>query len=214
MSKTILFCLTSVPLLLSGCAWTTSELAIDTSHLSARNQEFNHNKTAIVRSVTDARTFDPNTPDASQPSLDVNDSEEKNKAIGRKRNGYGKALGAFVLAKDQTVSGLVQQAIEQALRDNNYQVLDSKERMSKDTLVIDVEIQKFWAWVRPMFWSARISNNIETKLTLSGTASDVVTIKGAASENVHSDFDSTWKEIIDKSYKRYYQNAKAELSKY
>lgn len=64
--------------------------------------------------LQDNRTFTIKPPSADMASLDPDEDPgdaSKARAIGRKRNGYGKALGDVVLPEGKTVSGLVESAL-------------------------------------------------------------------------------------------------------
>ena len=76
---------------------------VDTGSLSAPN-----GKQVYIRSITDNRQFQDKPLSADIPSLGfggLNNAtpEIKSRAIARKRNSYGKALGDILLEEGQTV---------------------------------------------------------------------------------------------------------------
>ena len=112
--------------LLSACAVNRTEITIppQTSTQPAGG-------VAVVVDTVDARRFEvaPSLP--SIPSLkessQINDKQITSRALARKRNGYGAALGDVLLAPPQTVASLVGAAVTAGLRDSGYRVLDASD---------------------------------------------------------------------------------------
>ena len=91
---------------LAGCA--AGRATVDVSAPHGTNPATG--KYVRIDSVQDKRTFTVKPPSADMASLDPDEDssdESKARAIGRKRNGYGKALGDVVLPEGKTVSILV-----------------------------------------------------------------------------------------------------------
>lgn len=103
---------------LSGCATSRGLIQVPAPNTSASSQEVPSSKKAIIALVEDNRTFQdrPTTPDipSLKDGLAKATTEEKAKAVARKRNGYGKALGDILLEKE-TVSELLQKRTTHAL---------------------------------------------------------------------------------------------------
>jgi len=149
----------------SGCA--TSRGVIDVQEEVSVNPETGV-AVKFVR-VTDVRQFEIDPPQADIPSLkndEIDDPAITSRAIARKRNGYGKALGDILLPEGSTVTGLVESSLTKGLRENGYQVLTAGDEGFEDAAPIEVDIEKFWGWFNPGFWSIAI--NFETLLRLTG----------------------------------------------
>lgn len=153
---------------LSGCATSRGLIQVPTPNTSASSQELSNSKKAIIALVEDNRTFQdkPTTPDipSLKDGLAKATTEEKAKAVARKRNGYGKALGDILLEKE-TVSELLQKRTTHALKQSGYEVIANNEtnRANAD-LILTIKINKFWSWFQPGFASIKIHSEIDTNV--------------------------------------------------
>ncbi len=138
--------------LLAGCA--TSRGVVVTPIVQSANPESGA-AVKLVR-VTDARKFElaPRTP--SIPSLkggEINDPAVSSRAIARKRNSYGKALGDILLPEGDTVSELVAATLKKGLREGGFRVLDEGDSGFDTAVPLEADIEKFWMWFSPGFWA-------------------------------------------------------------
>lgn len=149
----------------SGCA--TSRGVVDVQEDVSINPEIGV-AVKFVR-ITDVRQFEVDPRQADVPSLkndEIDDPAITTRAIARKRNSYGKALGDIVLPEGRTVTDLVESSLAKGLRENGYRVLNIGEEGFEDAVPIEVDVQKFWGWFSPGFWAIGI--NFETLLRLTG----------------------------------------------
>jgi hypothetical protein len=156
---------------LVGCATGRSEVTLQSPAAKQPVAGPSTGQVVVIRTVTDERVFEQAPSDPSVPSLGMagagqDPAATKARAIGRKRGGFGKALGDVLLENGQTVEGVVRENLTAALRQAGYQVVESAAGSS--ALLIDVRIKKFWAWFRPGFWAVTLKANIVTDLELSG----------------------------------------------
>jgi hypothetical protein len=163
---------------LIGCATTRSELNI-AGPAPAKAPAAKTGKTIVIRSVTDERVFEqapkqPNIPSLGFEGSDKATAEVKARAIGRKRGGFGKALGDVLLENGQTVTGLVRQHLTSALEQAGYQVVNDAAKAPAGTPAVDVRIKQFWTWVNPGFWQIHLTNHITTDLAFSGPSNSIV----------------------------------------
>lgn len=193
-------------LLLQGCATSRSEIKLTSAAPDQAKQTVATKGIAIIRSVKDERVFEQAPRNPSIPSLGFEGAEQatsdiKSRAIGRKRNSFGKALGDVLLENGQTVEGVVRDNLTTALRQSGYQVLSTS---SGDTnaLLIDVHINKFWAWFQPGFWSITLHTNIATTLDISNSKTPI-SIAVHAEDSRQIATDSAWIEIADKALQAY-----------
>lgn len=108
----------------------------------------------IVR-VTDCRVFEKAPRQPSIPSLKDGAIDNKaitSRAIARKRNGYGRALGDIVLPEGRTVEMLITESLTKAFRDAGYQVVGANDT-SPAAIPVEAEIEQFWSWITPGAWS-------------------------------------------------------------
>ncbi len=189
---------------LAGCATNRSEIRIPEPGVATASQPAT-GKTVVIRSVKDERVFEQAPSDPSTPSLGFGGADQaqadiKSRAIGRKRNGYGKALGDILLQNGQTVESVVRENLTVALQQAGYQV----KTTTSDTAdyIVDVHIKKFWAWMQPGFWAISLKTNIETDLNISGkNAPTNISVHVEDSRQLAT--ESAWTEIINKGLQEY-----------
>jgi hypothetical protein len=117
--------------------------------------------------VTDRREFQRKPPEASIPSLKDGQIEDRaltSRAIGRKRSGWGKALGDILLPEGRSVEQLTAEALARGLRESGYRVIEPASPGREDAIPLEVDIQEFWAWVAPG-WNMHISFDSRIRVT-------------------------------------------------
>jgi hypothetical protein len=163
-------------------------------------------QTAVIRSVKDERVFveagrDPSTPSLGFEGAAQASAEIKARAIGRKRNTYGKAMGDVLLQSGQTVEGVIREHLAAALTQAGYQV-KGEDAAGPSPLVIDAHIKQFWAWLRPGWAALTLSANIVTDLELSGAAPPT-TISVHAEDKRQMATEDAWLQIVGKALDEY-----------
>ena len=200
-------------LIISGCAINRSTLDIQ---LPKGQQAQLNGKQVYINSVVDKRSFQVSPPSPDIPSLDPSEDQTeqiKMRAIGRKRNGFGKALGDMLLKDGETVQSLTNKSIRQAFEDKGYSIVANKDGVTKDTCIVDVNIEKFWAWMNPGFWQITLSSEISTDVIIKsskGTTNQQISVKAADGYQVAT--ESNWMEIIQKSIQLYINDLKSKLN--
>ncbi|GGX86810.1 hypothetical protein GCM10007160_12700 [Litchfieldella qijiaojingensis] len=207
MMRTLLFAIMiAMVALLSGCATSRSEIAISTPH-EEWSQPDNMIGEVVIRTVTDQRVFEEAPPEPSTPSLGFEGAAQaaadiKARAVGRKRNTYGKALGDILLENGQTVEGLVRENLVAAFEKSGFKVSSETESHDPSALVVDVYINELWAWFNPGFWAITLNTRIATDLELQG-ASSPKTISVHAEDRRQVATESAWVEIIEMALQEY-----------
>ncbi|MDR1367288.1 MAG: flagellar biosynthesis protein [Candidatus Accumulibacter sp.] len=172
-------------------------------------------KEVLIVSVADRRVFEVAPESPSIPSLDpkeLQSSAVKSRAVGRKRNTYGKALGDILLKEGRTVETLVAESIRQAFAEKGYKIIDRKEDASQKTLRVEAFVDKFWSWMNPGFWAITLSTEITTDLSIhSPKRGKSITVTVQASENYQTALDENWTEVINKALRAYVEELKARL---
>lgn len=203
----------STVLALTGCA--TSRSILDVQTPTGQIGQAN-GRSVYINAIADNRSFqtNPSTPDI--PSLDPTEDQSdniKSRAIGRKRNGYGKALGDILLKDGETVQNLAYKSIQEAFVEKGYTIINNKEQITKDTYVVNASIDKFWAWMNPGFWSITLSSEISTDITIkSGKTTTPLTGSAKAAEGYQVATERNWAEIIQKSLRLYIDDLKTKLN--
>jgi hypothetical protein len=189
-----------------GCATSRSEIELGSPQKISSGSVASSRQTAVIRTIKDERVFQQDSRNPSVPSLGFEGSalataETKARAVGRKRNTYGKALGDVLLRSGQTVEGVIREYLASALEQAGYQI-KSEDVAGPLPLLIDVHITQFWSWFLPGFWSITLNTNIATDLDLSGTAAPV-TVSVHAEDSRQVATDSAWVNIIGKALEAY-----------
>lgn len=149
----------------TGCA--TSRGIVD-----VRVPEMANPDTATLVKITevrDLRVFQIKPPQPSTPSLkndEVNDRTITRRAVARKRNTYGMALGDILLPAGKSVDQLARSALENALRESGYAVVSEGEPGYESARALSADIEKFWSWMSPGFWT--ITLHFEALVVLKG----------------------------------------------
>lgn len=211
LRKTIL--ILSAILSLSGCA--TSRSVLDIQPPAGQPGQANGKK-VYINAVADNRSFQTNPATPDIPSLDPSEDQSdsiKSRALGRKRNAYGKALGDMLLKDGESVQSLTYKSIQEAFLEKGYTVIDNKEQITKDTYVVNASIDKFWAWMNPGFWSLTLSSEISTEISIkSGKTTTPLKAYAKAADGYQVATEKNWSEIIQKSLKLYVDDIKAKLN--
>ncbi|MBR9911169.1 MAG: flagellar biosynthesis protein [Gammaproteobacteria bacterium] len=195
-----------VTIAIAGCATNRSEITLDSPGVLPVASAPLSGRTVFIRSVSDERVFEQAPGNPSVPSLgfggaDQATAEIKARAIGRKRNSFGKALGDVLLQNGQTVEEVVRENLAAALQQAGYQI-SSEATTDPSVLIIDVHIKQFWAWFKPGFWAITLNANISTDLDLSGAAAPI-TISVSAQDSRQLATESAWVEIVNKALNDY-----------
>lgn len=160
--------------------------------------------TVFVREVHDARRFEDKPPQPRTPSLkggaSLATADVKARAVARKRNTYGKALGDILLEGDRTVTDLVRELVETGLRSGGYEIVLAETASAEDTAV-DVRIDEFWAWFTPGFWSVSMEAVIDTTVTMiSGDDRREFVVEAYGINRGQSNRKGNWVEAYRRSF--------------
>jgi hypothetical protein len=206
--------LLALALALGGCATSRSELQLTAPATSPSAKPNPNAPPAFIRSVKDERVFEEAPTDPSIPSLGFEGAQQaaaatRLRAIGRKRNTFGKALGDVLLQEGQTVESVVRENLAASLREAGYDVRN--EPPGESALIVDVRIRKFWSWIQPGFWAITVHSEIVTDITLS-TRPDVATVSIRAEDPRQLVTESAWLEAMQKTLLAYRREAVQKLS--
>jgi hypothetical protein len=194
-----------IAVFLTGCATNRSEVALVPMADKAGVIAERHGRQVSVTSVVDERVFQDGSADPSVPSLgfggvEAATAEMRSRAIARKRNTFGKALGDVVLQEGQTVPKVVRAATEQALVDAGFTVVPMADA-KPGTTAVKVRIRQFWAWMTPGFWALTFENKIEVGLEPEGKGA--TDIRAYASDTGQLGTDGAYVGIVAKGLADY-----------
>jgi uncharacterized lipoprotein YajG len=192
---------------LAGCATTRSEVKLGGPEPAPAAAAVTKARAVFIRAVTDERIFQQAPSDPSIPSLgfegaDKASAEIKARAIGRKRGGFGQAMGDVLLENGQTVTEVLKENLAAGLRDAGYRVANNTADAGQSPIIMDVRIKQFWAWFRPGFWAITLSTNIMTSLEVQGMSAPTDVSVHAENSGMAAT-ESAWIEIVNKALKEY-----------
>jgi hypothetical protein len=207
-SKALLFA--AIGIAVAGCATSRSEIKV-ASPPAAKAVAAATRGSVFIRAVTDERVFEEAPRDPSTPSLGSGgaasaSADVKARAIGRKRNTYGKGLGDVLLENGQTVIGLVRENVAAAFQQAGYAVVEQADAAATP---VDVHVKQCWAWFKPGFWAITLNANIGTDVDLGG---QVVTVSTHSEQSGQFATDSSWMEIVSKAFDDYRAQLVAKLT--
>ena len=216
--KRLFLCVVSLvfAVLLSGCATNRGLISLKMPEQGSILKL--NGKKIFVSSVEDNREFQENPPEANIPSIGFGGasaaSEDlKKRAIARKRNTYGKALGDILLEEGQTVESLIHDILARAFLELGYEVVENNEGANSDSIIVDVSIEKFWSWFSPGFWAIRLNSEIETKITAARVdASDKKEIYVIFEKKFQAASEKNWKKVMQGGLDLYKEKVKTEFS--
>jgi hypothetical protein len=202
----------------TGCA--TSRGVVNLQQTPAKSPAQSNGKKVLINSVLDIREFQDNPPSQDIPSLgsggmSAATPEEKKRAIARKRNSYGKAMGDILLQEGQTVETVMNDALRRSFAEMGYTVLQTQQQASTDTMVIDSTIQKFWGYMKPGVWSITLSSDISTTLQVkppNATSSQSETITVKSEEGYQTGAESNYLEVINKAIDKYVEQVETTFT--
>jgi hypothetical protein len=160
-----------------------------------------------VASVTDDREFQNKPSDPSIPSIDGDVTklsvQEKDRMIGRQRNGFGHAMGDIGLAADDSVTKRARLLVEQGLMRKGYEISSDPNA----PYTVAVSVKEFWAWMTPGF----IALTFEAKLSCSIAVTDASGVHTAIVKGYglnHGQFakDVNWQEAYDPAFEDFIAN--------
>ncbi len=213
--KTVLkfFAMAACAASLSACAASRSVVTLDQAKITAPAQT---QAVAVkIVQVTDARTFEEDPPNPSDPSLsgdDVHDAALKARAIGRKRNSYGMAMGDVMLPEGSTVSGVIRTAIANGFREAGYRVVEAGQEGFDQARPLSLRINAYWCWFQPGFFGVTVHNRSRIDITgpLPNGASSLE-IKGGAKDTMMAVTEDDWQNIASEGLASLTANTAAAL---
>lgn len=192
-----------------GCATNRSEIDVKVPQLDQANIAPSNGKKVYITAV-DERVFEINPRKADIPSLKNDEITVRSiteRAVARKRNGYGKGLGDVLLPSGRTVSALVSESVASAYRQAGYEVVGDSG--APDAAAVKVRIVEFWSWFSPGFFYVTVNNKSRLSIeTEGGSGLEVVTLK---SDGMQAVTENDWKEITEAGLQEIMQETAKKL---
>jgi hypothetical protein len=199
---------------LAGCATNRGYLNIT---IPQETMVKENGKQVFIRSVVDNRVFEkkPATPDIPSLGFSKGEPEDKaikSRAIARKRNGYGKAMGDILLKENQSVESVISDATQNSLYGLGYTVTNSKDTAKDDAILMDISIDKFWSWINIGFWTLRIDTVIKATLSVILPSGDKsFTIETYVKNPCQAGTSANWQKALRLAIEDYMSQVKDKL---
>lgn len=135
-----------------------------------KEQAQDNGKEIFVKLPIDQRLYEENPIDNNVPSLNPKKSQTasaKERAYGRKSDIYNRRLGDILLPRNQTVSLVVQQSLEQAFLQKGFKIIKNESDINEKTYIVNTDIVNFWSWKQPDSNYIEMQAEILTNLTIS-----------------------------------------------
>ncbi|MBC3949557.1 flagellar biosynthesis protein [Pseudomonas folii] len=178
---------------LFGCVSSRSVIDVQTP------QSPNGTGQKVTITAIDERRFETAPKQADTPSLkhaeEISDKKITERAIGRKRNSYGMAMGDVLLPEGKTVSQLIAKSVAEGYRKAGYQVVEAAEK-NGETQAVTVHITEFWSWFSPGAFSIAVNNKARLNITSTGQPSPISLITDKR-ESMQLVVESDWKVITE-----------------
>lgn len=193
--------------LLTSCATSRSEILPSNPLATLPSTQPTKPRKVFLRSVTDERVFAEESKDPTVPTLGSGgafqaSTEVKARAIARKRNTYGTALGDVLLEKSATVADVVEENVTAALREAGYGVTMKADEAGERALVLDVHIKQFWEWFEPGFWAVKLHTEIATNLEGPDLPEPVV-VSVSVQHSYQAASEDSYLEVLEEGLKAY-----------
>lgn len=192
MSFRKLLAATAGVVFLTGCA--TSRSVVTTDVAAVENPT--SGVAVRIEEVEDVRRFavNPHTPDIPSLSDDrISDASLTSRAIGRKRGGFGKALGDVLLDDKDSVSAATTKALVAAFRKAGYRVLGPNDPGYAQAIPVQARINQFWEWIDMGFW--QLTLHCRAEVVLQGGIEPLAqarTARADVAEGMTAVFESDW----------------------
>lgn len=182
--------------LLTGCATNRGVVDLSTTTGDAAAIDVAADAPTVrITEVLDQRVFELKPGSPSTPSLkdgEIDDSSITSRAIARKRNSYGKALGDILLPEDQTVMDVVRDTVAASLAEQGYRVTNDADA----DYDVTARVNKFWSWFTPGFWALKIE--FDSAIAFSGNLPGLQDseIKGYAHQKHQAATGGAWLQTM------------------
>lgn len=199
-----------VAVTLSACATNRSVITVAVPE----SEQPKSNHFAKITEVRDLRQFSVNPRDPSRPSLgsetEIQDPQITGHAVGRKRNGYGMALGD--VAVPTSVAALVRDAARKALQDRGYVVVEQGSAQYAEAQPMAIDIQQFWTWITMGFFEGTFTLDVTVSLDGAGlTTTNPSVIKSQTTVGSMAGTDAIWTRTVQTGLNELVEKIKAQI---
>lgn len=202
--KIIKIFILSLSIILTGCVTGTRNVDLVAP---AYENDKSSNGLVYISGIRDGRKFEAKPASPSTPSvkgdLSAASEEKLSTLIGRQRNGYGKALGDVALPLGGTVQNEVRDLLITGLEGRGYTVTEDSTAAN----AIHVDIEQFWAWFSPGFWSVSFEANVQSNLSFSTKSGEKkINVRGYGINKGQVGSDANWALAYERAFSDFLVN--------
>lgn len=199
-------------LTVSACATNRSVITVE----APTGEQPKSSHFAKITEVRDLRQFSVNPRDPSQPSLgseeEIRDPKITGRAVGRKRNGYGMALGDVAVPESTSVAGLVRDAARKALQDRGYVVVEQNSPQYAQALPLSLDVQQFWTWISLGMFEGTFTFDATVGMSGNGlVAANPTVIKSQTVVTSMAGTDAIWTRTVQTGLNELVEKMKAQI---
>lgn len=202
-------------LLLSGCA--TNRSITDIKMPQSKEIAQNTGKEVFIKLPVDKRVYKKNPIADNEPSLNPRRTQTgsvKERAYGRKTNGYNQRIGDVLLPRKKSVSLLMQKTLQQAFLEKGFKIIEDERDINENTYIVNTDILTFWTWHDSKDWEAPLHAQISTQLSITIGSSDVPKFQLVSVKVVHAHptiFERKWSKAMRNAISVYIDSLKKQL---
>ena len=196
---------------LAGCAnnRTVIELAAPRVAPATATAPVSAARVVRIGTISDDRLFEDAPRQADIPSLgepaNTASASVRAHAVGRERNGYGKAQGDVVLSERQDMRDVMRATVASALSQAGYRVDDGDAAAPE----VDVHVRQFWSWVQPGFAVKALRSRIVAEVSIGG--GPAVTVSAETSQSGQLFTAQGWTKAVHAAVEAWREQAVATL---
>jgi hypothetical protein len=170
----------------------------------------------LIGSVTDKRFFGGLSSPVDVPSWGVDEKERgdelKGRAVGRAVQRGERREGNVLIGRGD-IRAVMKDVVSGALSQLGYFVVENKSDIKPDTIIVDLEINKFWGFFHESFMGGSINVNIETAIILKKKASiEKKTIKVSGKRSArYPQKPANWEIVFNEALDDFMNSAMVEL---
>lgn len=201
-------------LFLSGCA--TNRGIVDIKVPLSKETIQDNGKEIYIKLPVNHRKYEKNPIAHNSPSLNPRRTQTgsvKERAFGRKNNGYNQRMGDVLLPRKKSVDRLVQNALQQAFVEKGFKIIENEHNINENTYIVSSDILTFWAWDNIDFLTVILSAEIATELVIE--SSEGIKRQLVAVKVVHRDptaFERRWRLVMEDAVAVYIDAVKKQLN--
>lgn len=207
MSSTIKLSIVFISLLLTACVTGTRSVTLEVPTQTSSKSGLG---SVQIVNINDSRVFEqkpssPNTPSSKSDVASLS-AQAKSALIGRQRGGYGQAMGDVALPEGSTIENEVRKLISSGLQNRGYVVSDNSNNK------LNVDIEKFWAWMVPSFITIGFESEITTNLSISNeNGTKQAKVEGVGNNEGQVASNANWQLTYSRAFENFLSNMDSAL---